>query len=209
MDDVYYIIGTAYAGKSTMVTLLAEKYDGIVCEENYHDRLVDDKLDKNEFPCLCYTRDLQDWREFIRRTPEEYAAWCEGVAKECEVLELKILEGLKKQGRKIFVDTNISIETLKKISDTEHVLVMLSDQMVSVNRFFERPDREKQFLYRLLMQEPDPDAALANFREMLMKVNSKQTYDKFLYSGFKVLLRDDNRTVEDTLEIVESMLKLK
>lgn len=209
MDDVYYIIGTAYAGKSTMVTLLAEKYDGIVCEENYHDSLVDDKLDKNEFPCLCYTRDLQDWREFIRRTPEEYAAWCEGVAKECEVLELKILEGLKKQGRKIFVDTNISIETLKKISDTEHVLVMLSDQMVSVNRFFERPDREKQFLYRLLMQEPDPDAALANFREMLMKVNSKQTYDKFLYSGFKVLLRDDNRTVEDTLEIVESMLKLK
>lgn len=209
MDDVYYIIGTAYAGKSTMVTLLAEKYDGIVCEENYHDRLVDDKLDKNEFPCLCYTRDLQDWREFIRRTPEEYAAWCEGVAKECEVLELKILEGLKKQGRKIFVDTNISIETLKKISDTEHVLVMLSDQMVSVNRFFERPDREKQFLYRLLMQEPDPDAVLANFREMLMRVNSKQAYDKFLYSGFKVLLRDDNRTVEDTLEIVESMLKLK
>lgn len=209
MDDVYYIIGTAYAGKSTMVTLLAEKYDGIVCEENYHDRLVDDKLDKNEFPCLCYTRDLQDWREFIRRTPEEYAAWCEGVSKECEVLELKILKGLKKQGRKIFVDTNISIETLKKISDTEHVLVMLSDQMVSVNRFFERPDREKQFLYQLLMQEPDPDAALANFREMLMRVNSKQAYDKFLYSGFKVLLRDDNRTVEDTLEIVESMLKLK
>lgn len=209
MDDVYYIIGTAYAGKSTMVTLLAEKYDGIVCEENYHDSLVDDKLDKNEFPCLCYTRDLQDWREFIRRTPEEYAAWCEGVAKECEVLELKILKGLKKQGRKIFVDTNISIETLKKISDTEHVLVMLSDQMVSVNRFFERPDREKQFLYQLLMQEPDPDAALANFREMLMRVNSKQAYDKFLYSGFKVLLRDDNRTVEDTLEIVESMLKLK
>lgn len=209
MDDVYYIIGTAYAGKSTMVTLLAEKYDGIVCEENYHDSLVDDKLDKNEFPCLCYTRDLQDWREFIRRTPEEYAAWCEGVAKECEVLELRILEGLKEQGRKIFVDTNISIETLKKISDTEHVLVMLSDQMVSVNRFFERPDREKQFLYRLLMQEPDPDAALANFREMLMRVNSKQAYDKFLYSGFKVLLRDDNRTVEDTLEIVESMLKFK
>ncbi len=28
-------------------------------------------------------------------------------------------------------------------------------------------------------------------------------------AGFKVLLREDNRTVEDTLEIVESMLKLK
>lgn len=209
MDDIYYIIGTAYAGKSTMVKLLAEKYEGIACEENYHDRLVDEKLDKNEFPCLCYTRDLQDWREFIRRTPEEYASWIDGVAKECEILELQILKELKKQGHRIFADTNISIETLKKISDTDHVLVMLSDQMISVNRFFERPDREKQFLYQLLMQEPDPDAAMVNFREMLMRVNSKEAYDKFFNSGFKVLLRDDNRTVEETLEIVEELLRLK
>ena len=209
MDDIYYIIGTAYAGKSTMVKLLAEKYDGIACEENYHDSLVDENLDKKEFPCLCYTRDLQDWREFIRRTPEEYAAWCEGVAKECEVLELKILGGLKGQGHRIFVDTNISIDTLKKISDTDHVLVMLSDQTVSVNRFFERPDREKQFLYQLLMQEPDPDAAMTNFRNMLMRVNSKEAYDQFLHSGFKILLRDDNRTVTETLGIVEELLRLK
>ncbi len=209
MDDIYYIIGTAYAGKSTMVKLLAEKYEGIACEENYHDRLVDEKLDKNEFPCLCYTRDLQDWREFIRRTPEEYASWIDGVAKECEILELQILKELKKQGHRIFADTNISIETLKKISDTDHVLVMLPDQMISVNRFFERSDREKQFLYQLLMQEPDPDAAMVNFREMLMRVNSKEAYDKFFNSGFKVLLRDDNRTVKETLEIVEELLRLK
>lgn len=209
MDDIYYIIGTAYAGKSTMVKLLAQKYDGIACEENYHDSMVDEKLDKEEFPCLCYTRDLQDWREFIRRTPDEYATWIDGVARECEVLELKILEELKKQERKIFVDTNISIQTLKRISDTDHVLVMLSDQMVSVNRFFERPDREKQFLYRLLMQEPDPDAAMANFREMLTRVNSKEKYDRFLHSGFRVLLRDDDRTVDETLEIVEGLLKLR
>ena len=209
MDDIFYIIGTAYAGKSTMVKLLAEKYDGIACEENYHDKLVDEKLDKNEFPGLCYTRDLQDWREFIRRTPEEYAAWIENVAKECEVLELRILEDLKKKGRKIFVDTNISIETLKKISDTEHVLVMLSDQMFSVNRFFERPDREKQFLYQLLMQEPDPEAAMANFREMLMRVNSKEVYDRFLHCGFQVLTRDDSRSVDETFEIVQKMFKLQ
>lgn len=209
MDDIYYIMGTAYAGKSTMVKLLAQKYDGIACEENYHDSMVDEKLDKEEFPCLCYTRDLQDWREFIRRTPDEYETWIDGVARECEVLELKILEELKKQERKIFVDTNISIQTLKKISDTDHVLVMLSDQTVSVNRFFERPDREKQFLYQLLMREPDPDAAMANFREMLTRVNSKEKYDRFLHSGFQVLLRDDNRTVNETLEIVEGLLKLK
>ena len=208
MSDIYYINGTAYAGKSTMVKLLARKYDGIACEENYHDRL-DDELNEKEFPCLCYTRDLKDWRDFIRRTPDEYEAWINGVAKECEILELRILEDLKKQGKKIFVDTNISIETLKRISDKEHVLIMLANQDISVNRFFERPDREKQFLYQLLMNEDDSEAAMANFRECLMRVNSKEAYDKFLNSGFQVLLRDDNRTVEETFEIVEHMLKLE
>ena len=33
--NAYSITGTAYADKSTMVKLLAEKYDGVLCEENY------------------------------------------------------------------------------------------------------------------------------------------------------------------------------
>ena len=39
-ENVYFINGTAYAGKPTMVTRLAWKYNGIACEENYHDRLL-------------------------------------------------------------------------------------------------------------------------------------------------------------------------
>ena len=31
--NVYFINGTAYAGKSTMVKLLSEKYDGVWCGE--------------------------------------------------------------------------------------------------------------------------------------------------------------------------------
>lgn len=30
-DNVYFINGTAYAGKSTMVKMLSEKYHGIAC----------------------------------------------------------------------------------------------------------------------------------------------------------------------------------
>ncbi len=75
--NVYFINGTAYSGKSTMVKLLAEKYNGIACEENYHDSLIAD-LCREEFPCLTYTRDLRNWSDFIRRTPDEYEAWING-----------------------------------------------------------------------------------------------------------------------------------
>lgn len=205
--NVYFINGTAYAGKSTMVKLLAEKHCGILCEENYHDRFFPEP-DKKDFPYLQYTKELEDWHDFIRRTPDEYEAWINGTAKECEKLELKILEELNAQGKPVFVDTNVSIESLKKVAVHDHVLIMLADPQISVRRFFERPDREKQFLYRLIMEEPDPEYALNNFRQCLMRINSQERYDRFLNSGFQVILRDESRSIEQTLAIVEKAFGL-
>jgi len=206
-EDVYFINGTAYAGKSTMVARLAEKHGGIACGENYHDALLPE-LDKAEFPGLTYTRDLQDWHDFVRRTPDEYEAWIDRTSKECEILELRILEGISGRGKKVFVDTNICPATLREISDENHVLIMLADPEISVRRFFDRPDREKQFLYRLMMEEKDPEAALANFRKCLERINSPARYNAFLHSGFRVILRDENRTIEQTVALAEEAFGL-
>ena len=207
-ENVYFINGTAYAGKSTMVKLLAEKYDGIACEENYQDRLLEN-LDAKEFPNLTYTRDLRDWGEFVRRTPDEYEAWVNGVTKECTVLEIEILKDLvSRTKKKIFVDTNIPVEILHKISDENHVLIMLADPNISVQRFFERPDKEKQFLYQLLLKEDNPEQAIINFRECLKRINSQERYMMFQNSGFNVITRDENRSVEETLSLVEEKLDL-
>ncbi len=208
-ENVYFINGTAYAGKSTMVKLLAEKYDGIACEENYQDRLLEN-LDAKEFPNLTYTRDLRDWGEFVRRTPDEYEAWVNGVTKECTVLELEILKDLvSRTKKKIFVDTNIPIEILHEVSDENHVLIMLADPNISVQRFFERPDKEKQFLYQLLLKEDNPEEAMINFRECLKRINSQERYMMFQKSGFNVITRDENRSIEETFSLVEEKLDLK
>ena len=211
LSNVYFVIGTAYAGKSTLVKNLAKKHHGIALEENYHDAKLPE-LDSLEFPNLTYTRDLEDWHEFIRRTPDEYVTWIRNVQKECEIVELQMIEELlqkpEAQGKKIFVDTNICIGTLHRISDTGHVLVMLSDPEISVRRFFERPDKEKQFLYQLMMEEPDPQAALDNFREILTRINSQEAYDELLHSGFRVLLRDEERSEEETAWLAEAIFGL-
>lgn len=205
--NVYFVNGTAYAGKSTLVKRLAEKHGGIACEENYHNVLLPE-LDRKAFPNLTYTRDLEDWHDFIRRTPDEYERWISGTSKECEILELRILEELCTQDKPVFVDTNIAVETLKKISDTDHVLIMLADPEISVNRFFNRLDRDKQFLYRLIMEEANPEQALENFRECLARINTREKYDFFLHSGFHVILRDENRSIEETIYLAETLLKL-
>ncbi len=207
-ENAYFINGTAYAGKSTLVKRLAEKHHGIACEENYHNVMLD-TLDSKAFPGLTYTRDLQDWHDFVRRTPDEYEAWINRTSKECETLELRMLEEICAQGKPVFVDTNICIETLREISDEDHVLIMLADPQISVNRFFNRPDRDKQFLYRLLMEEENPERALENFRQCLARVNSPENYDRFLHSGFRVILRNENRSEEETLALAEKLLGLR
>ncbi len=212
LGNVYFVIGTSYAGKSTIVKNLAKILGGIALEENYHDEKLPE-LDSREFPNLTYTRDLEDWHEFIRRTPDEYVTWIDNVKKECEIVELKILEELlAKPGmreKKIFVDTNICIETLRKISDTEHVLVMLSDPSISIHRFFDRPDPEKQFLYQLMLEEPDPQAALDNYREILTRICSQESYDELENSGFKVIYRDEKRSEEETVLLAEKLLGIR
>ena len=206
-ENVYFIIGTAYAGKSTMVKELAKRHNGIACEENYHDNYPKE-LDKEEFPCLTYTRDLKDWHDFIRRSPQEYKDWIDGVKKECEVIELRMLPEICSQGKMVFVDTNISAETLRRIAPESHTLVMLADPMISVRRFFERPDPEKQYLYRLILEEPDPAFAMQNYRKGLELINSQEIYDAYLNSGFNTILRDENRTIDETVVLAEKAFGL-
>ena len=78
-----------------------------------------------------------------------------------------------------------------------------------MKRFFERPDREKQFLYKLIMEEPEPERALENFRQCLERINSPAAYEEFLHSGFRVILRDDSRSIEETLALVARELGLE
>ena len=202
LKNVYFINGTAYAGKSTMVKLLAEKYDGICCGENYHMELLQ-YADPAHQPNLCYFDTMSDWQEFISRTPEEYDAWLTGTANEAVQLELILLLRLCSTGRKIFVDTNIPVEILREISDYHHVAILLSPRSMSVDRFFDRPDADKQFIYQKLLEAPDPAAAMENYRNCLEVINTGNHYDEFADSGFFVHLRHEKSTIEDTLHQLE------
>lgn len=205
--NVYFLNGTAYAGKSTMVRLLAEKYDGICCGENYHDELSY-LVDAVHQPNLSYFKTMSGWQEFVTRTPEEYDAWIQGSSKEAAELEILKLIPLAMTGKKIFVDTNISVDILWEISDYHRVAIMLSPQRMSVDRFFDRPDADKQFIYQKLMENPDPKWALQNYRKILEKINSHEHYEAFANSGFFTHLRTEVSTIEGTLSILEQHFNL-
>lgn len=207
LKNVYFINGTAYAGKSTMVSLLAQKHNGIACGENYHDKLMH-LIDAQNQPNLKYFETMSGWQEFINRSPEEYDKWFEGVSKEAAELELVELIRLSNQAKKIFVDTNISLEMLHEISDYNHVAIMVSPQSMSVDKFFDRPDKEKLFLLKQILESENPSKTMHNFKQCIAKVNSKEKYDKFVNSGFFVNVRDGSKNIEQTLDVLEKHFKL-
>ncbi len=204
---VYFITGTACAGKSTVVRLLAEKYDGVHCGENYHMPLLP-LADPAHQPALTYFDTMSGWPEFLSRTPEEYDAWITNVSREAAELELMLLIRHAQEGRPVFVDTNIPPDMLHEIAPEGHVLIMLSPQSTSVERFFDREDPEKQFLLRQLEQMPDPEAAIANFRACLARINSPEHYAELEQSGFPLHVRTAATTIDDALRDAERVFGL-
>jgi len=205
LRNTYFINGTAYAGKSTMVKMLAEKHNMIFCGENYHNEVASIvKMPKTQ-PALCYFDTMSNWQEFLNRTPDDYFNWMVEGSREAAEIEVAELIRLSVTEKKTIVDTNIPPELLHEISDYHHVAIMLSPQSMSVERFFDRSDPEKKFLLDQIARSDDPQKTMANFRACMAKCNSPQEYERFKSSGFFTIIRDYNET--DTRNEVLAVLE--
>ena len=203
LKNVYFITGTAYAGKSTTVKMLAERYDMVFCGENYHSKVSDAVATPDAQPDICFLKTLTDWKEFVTRTPEEYERWIYSTSKEAAEFEVAELISIS-QDRKVIVDTNIPVGILKEISNYNHVAVMLSPLSMSVDRFFDRSDPEKQFLLNVIESCEDSKTVMENYRRGLELINGQKHYDEYANSGFFAVVRQDTQkdTREEVCEII-------
>lgn len=209
LRNCYFINGTAYAGKSTMCAMLSQRYDMVLCGENYNLDRIRAVARPEVQPNICYMNTKPSWEHFVSRSPEQYEAWVDGNQRELpgfEIAELIRLSGEKK----VIVDTNIPCDLLWQISDYDHVAILLTDQAMSVERFFDREDPEKQFLLSVIEGCPDPEWALQNFKDCIARVNSPERYNAFLNSGFFTLVRPegDGDTREEMLSALARHFKL-
>lgn len=203
LKNVYFITGTAYAGKSTMVKLLAERYDLLYFGENFHLGVSNDISSIREQPAHRYLLDLEDFRDFVTRSPEDYEAWIEASSREAAGFEVAELIA-KTQDKLAIVDTNIPLEILKEITEPSRVAVMVAAASMSVERFFDRDDPEKKYILEIIESTDDPAWTLENYRAGLERINSQEKIDRYINSGYFVLQRDENSTqsIEETCDLL-------
>lgn len=207
LHNVYFINGTAYAGKSTIVKMISDRLSLYLCGENYNLDKVLTIVKPEECPNLCYFKTMKGWDEFVTRTPEEYDAWITGGQVEIIPFEIEDLIKLSKS-QKVIVDTNIPVDILHKISDYSHVALLLSPQSMSVNEFFNREDPDKLFILEQIKKTKNPEITLENYKKCVEKVNSLEHYNEFLNSGFQCFIRDENSNLEDRYNQIVKHFKL-
>lgn len=203
LQNVYFINGHSYAGKSTMVRMLAERYDMIHCGENYSDVFPHEELSRWKQPGLSYFETMSGWQEWLSMTPEQHWQWMEQVSREC--VEIEILELTKRaaSGKKVIVDTNIPPDVLREISSYNRVAILLCDPPdIAENRFFDRDDPDKKFMMEQIRRCPDPEAALRNFRAWFTYHPPLET--DWAHTGFFTYTRSDFEA--DTREEMLSVL---
>ena len=196
LKNVMFITGTPYAGKSTMVKMLADKYGLIHRGEDYN-FVLDGVTTPDKFPNLCY-----DWQESLNRTSEVFAKWLSDVAREIAQFEIAGLMRISEK-QKVIVDTTIPSDILREIADYNQVAVMLCPLSMTVENFFDRGDPDKALTKERIMKTENPEKTMRNFLAGIAKY-SQDIYDEFSGSGFFTLMRDDAviDTKTETLELL-------
>lgn len=77
---------------------------------------------------------------------------------------------------------------------------MLAPQSMSVDRFFDRSDPEKQFILSVIESCDDPEVVMENYKRGLALINSQKHYDEYSTSGFFTVVRQDDG--KDTREVI-------
>ena len=102
----------------------------------------------------------------------------------------ELLEKPETQGKKIFVDTNICIETLHRISDTQHVLVMLADPEIGIHRIIIGRSSHGSVQRRAMTNSCIPGST--SFSEMRRAARKKRFYWLRRYSEYHNMWREND-----------------
>jgi hypothetical protein len=208
LQHVYFINGTAFAGKSSVCKALAKKHDMILCEENYNfDEWLKQTTPKSH-PYMNYFKTMGSWEEFVTRSKEDYDKWIEGVSLETAPFEIETLLSLPKDKR-IIVDTNIPHHILKEISDDHHVCYMVTSTEISMNEFFNREDKEKNFLLEVIKNSDNPEENLKHYKDTIAYINREEKINVFRHSGFFCIERKSlDESIDDKINLVEKHFNL-
>ena len=210
LQNVYFLAGTALAGKTTMSKLLAEKHGLLLFNENWHEdhfRVFRSICDEKYQPISTKKKETTDWEAFFGRSVEEFLAAGAGRGENDEYLEFALLELMKLSQRgRVIADVSVPIGLLTKISDYHRIACMLtSPELVTCENYGKRDDHREFLACILSLKEPEKKIAV---QDELFRLGVERTYEDVRKYRLFSIVRDNESTVETTLRLLEEHFML-
>ena len=196
--NVLFITGTATGGKTTISKALAEKYGYLRYD-------VDENFDRhqklsNSVDHPNMNKTFKNADEFFMRDTKEYIQWLKDNSKEQMEFILADLVELSKN-QIVICDLHLTIEEAEKIANLNQIVFLIRENNENIiDDYCNRKSHEG--FNRFINSSSNPEKAKQNCNTVLRTINEERCSaiknSKFLY-----IERNENSTVENTLNIVE------
>lgn len=205
LQNVYFLVGTACGGKTTMARELSRKYGFIHFNDNWHEdnfkvwqSIIDEKYQKRS----AIRKEITDWETYFGRSVEEFRAADKENGSD-EYLEFSIIELIKlSQNNKVVADVWVpNIKLMTEISEYHRVACLLAPSELLIRDYYGRDDH-REFI-ECIMSLKEPEKKLETQNE-LFRIGVQETFDDVHKYNLFNIIRSDESTVEKTLALLEN-----
>jgi len=210
LQNVYFMLGTACGGKTTMSRELSKKYGFIHFNDNWNEdnfkvwqSIIDEKYQPNAFK----RKDKNDWEEYFSRSVEEFLADKNDVHGANEYVEFCIIELIKlSQNNKVIADVWIEDwDLMTEISEYNRIVCLLAPGELIIRDYYQREDHIG--FTNCIKSLKDPEKKFETQNE-LFKIGAIEMAEKAKKYNFFSIMRNKESTVEGTLKILEEHFNL-
>jgi len=204
LQNVFFLVGTACGGKTTMAKALSEKYGFIHFNDNWNEdifKVWQSVVDVKYQPDSTKRREI-DWEEYFSRSVDEFLADKNDNHGSNEYLEFSIVELIKSsQNNKVVADVWIEdLEFLLEISDRNRIACLLAPGELIIRDYYEREDHKDFTDCIKSLKYPEKKFATQN---ELFRIGAHKFYDEAEKHKLFYVIRSDDSTVEGTLKLLE------
>ena len=206
LRNVYFLTGTALAGKTTMANALCAKHGFVHFNDNYHEErfavwrsIINDKHQ----PFSTRKKETTDWEAFFGRSLEEFLTEQEHGGEYDEYIEFMLMELIKlSQNQKVIADILIPARILTEISDRSRIACLLASLQLLNCRNYGARDDHRDFLECILsLKEQEKKIAV---QDELFRITGEKIKAEAEEYGLFTLTRTDESTIENTLSQLEA-----
>jgi len=204
LQNVFFLVGTACGGKTTMANVLSEKYGFLHFNDNWNEencKTWTTIIDERYQPDSTKRKEI-DWEVFFGRSVEEFLSDKNDNHGAKEYLEFSIIELIKlSQNKKVIADVWIEdFDFLTEISSHNRIACLLAPGDLIIRDYYDREDHRD--FTECIKSLKNPESKFETQNE-LFRIGSKKVFEEAEKYKLFSIVRTEESTVENTLGLLE------